>query len=99
MTYYKLYLSKGEPLILDEDDLTKFRQNVGGKSFIQVKSGIVNPSFVVAIYPMEEREVAELVPSTSKVQGYIDEETGKYVVTKETSPLRSLLVDKFAVRK
>lgn len=45
---YKLQLSNKENILIDEEEYTKFKNNIDA-NFIQLKKGIVNPSFVVSI--------------------------------------------------
>ena len=44
-------------------------------NFLFLKKAIINPSFVVAIVPTDSTQ--------KKVDGYIDEKTGKYIITNE----------------
>lgn len=48
MKIFKIELSNKREILIDEEDLNKFKANLD-KSFIQLKKGIVNPSFVVCI--------------------------------------------------
>lgn len=47
---YKLRLSTKETISIDDSDYEKFKKNVGS-NFIEFRSGIINPSFVVSITP------------------------------------------------
>lgn len=72
---YLLELSTKTKIKIDSDDYEKFL-NADSSRFVKLKQGIVNPSFVVSITATEEK-------LEKKVEGYIDEDTGKYVVTRE----------------
>ncbi len=50
---YEIIMSKGEKIRIDEDDLKKVKNNLSA-SLIQVKQGIINPSFMVMIVPTNE---------------------------------------------
>jgi len=45
---YKLYLSNGTSMPVNEQELQKFKDNTSA-SFIELTAGIINPSFVVSI--------------------------------------------------
>lgn len=45
---YKLNLSNKGTIHITEEELTKFKENIGA-NFIEFSEGIVNPSFVVSI--------------------------------------------------
>lgn len=49
-------MSKSSPIRIDEEDLVKIRQNLSA-NLIQVKQGIINPSFMVMIVPTKEPDV------------------------------------------
>lgn len=58
---YKLNLSKGESIRIDEEDLEVIKKNIKA-SLIQVKQGIFNPSFMISIVPQpDEKEFVEKV--------------------------------------
>ncbi len=73
---YIIQLSNKTEIEIDEADFSKLKDQSGTGNLIQLKRGIVNPSFVVAIIPSE-------IKAKRKVEGFIDEATGKYVVTKD----------------
>jgi len=52
---YEIQMSKGDTIKIDEEDLKKIEENIGA-SLIRVKQAIINPSFMVSIYPTEEKE-------------------------------------------
>jgi len=52
---YKLVLSKGDDIKLDEEDLEKIQNNIAEK-LIRIKQGIFNPSFMISIIPTDENE-------------------------------------------
>ena len=74
---YRLITSNNHSILLDEADYQKFLEVSPTGALVRMKRGIVNPSFVVAILPAEEI-------TQKKVDGYIDEKTGNFVLTKET---------------
>jgi len=53
---YELNMSKGSNIRIDEEDLKKIRENISA-NLIQVKQAIINPSFLISIVPIEEKEV------------------------------------------
>lgn len=71
---YQVLLSSNRVIEIDDEDFEKIKREVGSGNLIQVKRGILNPSFIVAIVP-KETETAR------KVEGYIDEKTRRFVVT------------------
>lgn len=52
---YEIQMSKGPSIKIDEEDLAKIKTNIG-ESLIQVKQGIINPSFMISINPTDEKE-------------------------------------------
>jgi len=53
---YEIQMSKGPSIRIDDEDLAKIRQNIG-ESLIQIKQGIINPSFMISIIPTDEKEI------------------------------------------
>ncbi len=51
---YELSLSSKRKIIMDDEDLAKFKENIS-KNFIQLKQGLINPSHVVDIIPIVEK--------------------------------------------
>lgn len=74
---YIIQLSNKTEIEIDEADFEKFTQNSASGSLIKLKRGIVNPSFVVSIIPSSARTTKR------ELEGYIDEVSGNYVVTKD----------------
>lgn len=64
---YQIVMSKGDSIKIDEEDLAKIEQNIGA-SLIRVKQAIINPSFMISIYPTEEKEFTTK-PTISVVNG------------------------------
>jgi len=93
MKHYKVYLSSGEPVTIDEDDLIKIEQNLSTGNLIRLKKGIINPSFVVLIIPTRKEE--DIEEENRVTEGYIDEKTGKYILTKDKKD-GSALKDEFS---
>lgn len=74
---YIIQLSNKTEIEIDQADFEKFTANSASGNLIKLKRGIINPSFVVAIIP-------SAVKAKRKVEGFIDERTGNYVVTKDS---------------
>jgi hypothetical protein len=53
---YLLNMSKGKDIKIDEDDLQKLKDNIKAP-LIQLKQGIINPSFMISITPTDEPDV------------------------------------------
>lgn len=83
MSKYTLHLSNKVVFEVDEADFEKFKENAPSGNFITLKQGMINPSFVVAIIPVKEAP-------QKKVDGYIDEKTGAFVVTGEREVIPEL---------
>ena len=75
MKYYQLILSTKQIIEIDQEDFIKVSENLQKGRLVQVKQGIFNPSFVVAILPIH-KEI------TQKIEGYIDEKTQTFIATK-----------------
>jgi len=86
--HYTLHLSSKQTIILDEDDFQKFSQLGEKGTLIRLKQAIINPSFVVAIVPLK-------VELQKKVEGHIDETSGKYVIDSEEESIPEI-EDKFS---
>lgn len=80
---YTLHLSNKSTVVIDEEDFEKFQKFSTSGNFIRLKQAIINPSFVIAITPLKEQ------PSR-KIDGYISEETGAFVVTEEKEEIPQL---------
>lgn len=52
---YKIYMSKGDNITIDDEDLQHIQDNLSAP-LIRVKQAIINPSFMVSIYPTGENE-------------------------------------------
>ena len=82
MKFYKIVLSNKEEFEIDETEFNKVLAGLNSGSFVKIKQGIFNPSFVVMVVPIKKE--------TEKViKGRIDEKTGKFVadVYEEKLPL------------
>ena len=88
-------MSSKDKIIVDEDDFKKLEQNLGTGNLIRLKKGIVNPSFIVSIYPITQQEALSEEYADKKIEGYVDEETGKYIITKQTEIVPTTLKDEF----
>ena len=84
---YEIQMSKGPSIKIDEEDLVKIKANIG-ESLIQIKQGIINPSFMIAIIPTDEEE--------TRVKKFIEIHEGRAVVT-ATETIKKL-VDKMTIK-
>ena len=75
MKFYKIVLSNKEEFEIDETEFDKVLAGLGSGSFVKIKQGLFNPSFVVMVVPIK-KEVE------TKIEGYIDEKSGKFIATK-----------------
>lgn len=91
MNFYKLQLSNKTDIEIDQDDFNKFATNAPSGNFIKLKQGLINPSFVVAIVPIEKKV-------DRKIEGHLDEERGVFVIEadRDTEPE---IADGFSDRK
>ena len=55
---YKIHMSRGDDIKIDEEDLAKLKENIAEK-LIALKQGIINPSFMISITPTSEKEFVE----------------------------------------
>jgi len=84
---YEIQMSKGPSIKIDEDDLVKIKKNIG-ESLIQIKQGIINPSFMIAIIPTDEEE--------TRLKHLIEQRDGRAVIT-GTETIKKL-VDKMTIK-
>jgi len=73
---YKIIMSRGEAIKIDEEDLRKLTDNIGEK-LVRLKQGIINPSFMISIVPTDEEDVLKIpiIDTTSgvaKITGYTE---------------------------
>lgn len=85
MKYYRAYLSNKQEFVLDEKDLAKLEASMNTGSFVQLKKAIINPSYLMMIVPIPQSEAMEKEIPDRKMDGYIDNKTGMYVVTGENT--------------
>lgn len=76
MKFYKIILNTKQFIEIDEDDFEKIKKEMGSGNLIKVKQGIVNPSYIVAILPIEKDK-------EKIVKGYIDPIKNVFVVEEE----------------
>src|SRR3990167_2326326 len=95
MRYYRISMSSKDKIVVDEDDFAKLEQNLGTGNLIRLKKGIVNPSFIVSIYPITQQEALAEEYTEKKIEGHIDEKTGKYTIDKQTEIIQTTLKDEF----
>lgn len=88
---YIIQLSNKTNIEIDQDDFEKIKRESATGNFIQVKKGIVNPSFIIAIVPLEKDGVR-------KIQGHIDEKKGVYVIESDEFAT-PVLVDDFEFKR
>lgn len=82
---YEIILSTKERIEIDAEDLAKLVENAGNNRLIKLKQAIINPFYILAI---KERAA----PSKGGVEGYIDPESRKFVITARTeaAPIRDI---------
>ena len=87
---YIIETSTKTKITIDEADFLKFQTVSPTGSFVKLKQGIINPSFVVSITPTEEKVTKEIV-------GHIDQKSRKFVITKssESTDLPDVFNDLF----
>lgn len=61
---YKVNMSKGEPVLIDEEDLQKLEDNINEK-LIRLKQAIINPSFMISIVPTGEED-KRIIPTLER---------------------------------
>lgn len=76
MRLYNVILSNKTSVKIDEVDFQKLQSGIGSGNLIRFKQAIINPSFIVAILPIFEKE-------KTQIEGYEDKERGVFVVTVE----------------
>jgi len=95
MKYYRAHLSNKQSIILDDIDYEKLLAGMNSGSFVKLKKAIINPSFLMMILPVSQSEALQEEIAPRKIEGYIDENTGVYVVTKDNTPLVVEIKDEF----
>lgn len=95
MKFYKVILSNKTDVTIDQQDFDKLLAGLNSGSFVKLKNAIINPSFVSHVMPIDQNEALATENAQEKIEGYLDEERGVYVVTKETRPVVTELTDKF----
>lgn len=55
---YKINMSKGGDIKIDEQDLIHLQQNLSAP-LIRLKQAIINPSFMISIVPTDEEDIIE----------------------------------------
>ncbi len=95
MKFYRVYLSNKEGVVIDQADYTKLIAGMNSGSFVQLKNAVINPSFISHILPISQKEALDTEIPQEKIEGYVDEERGVFVVTKDIRPAVTELVDKF----
>jgi hypothetical protein len=96
MKYYKVYMSNKTDVVLDENDYQKLLAALNSGSFVKLRKAIINPSFIMMIQPIPPKDALELEARPRKIEGYIDEESGVYVVIKDEHPVVTELRDEFS---
>ena len=99
MKFYRVYLSNKENVIIDERDYAKLVAGMSTGSFVQLKNAVVNPSYVSHILPISPQEALATEGVQEKVEGYVDEERGVFVVTRDIRPALTELTDKFRMER
>ena len=87
---YLLNMSKGKDIKIDEDDLQKLKDNIKAP-LIQLKQGIINPSFMISIVPTDEPDVIKrpkveyIEKDGERVARVISEDSVKLLADKMTN--------------
>lgn len=95
MKYYKAILSNKQEFVLDETDYQKVVQGLETGSFVRTKKAVINPSFVVTIFPIQQSEALDTEMPERKIEGYVDEESGRFIVTEDKEVVSTELKDEF----
>lgn len=95
MKYFKITMSTKDRITIDEDDFLKLSNNISTGNLIKLKKGIVNPSFIVDIFPVSAKEALEDEIPQRKIEGHIDEKTGIFVLDKQEEIISTELRDEF----
>lgn len=96
MKFYKVILSHHkQDIVLDDADYQKLLTALDTGSFVRLKKAIINPSFIVAIIPIPQKDALDTENPPRKVEGYVDEERGVFVVTKDEHPVSATIADAF----
>lgn len=71
-------MSKGDTILIDEHDLEKIKTNIKAP-LIQIKQGIINPSFMISIVPTDKESVKKIPiietgEGIAKIVGYENED-------------------------
>lgn len=74
MRIFKILLSDKQEIEIDEQEFNSIIPNLEKGRLVKVKQGIFNPSFIIAIVPTQKQ-------IQDDVDGYVDEATGKFIVT------------------
>lgn len=97
MKFYQIFLSNKEAVTIDQNDYQKLLVGMNSGSFVQLKNAVVNPSFISHILPISQKTALDTEKPEREVEGYLDEEKGVYVITKDTHPVVQELTDKFKI--
>lgn len=95
MKFYKIEMSTRSTIVIDENDFAKLTQNSATGNLIKLKKGIVNPSFIVSIYPIKQSEALEGEMPARRIEGELDETAGVFRMKVDTRPIGTELTDEF----
>lgn len=95
MKYFKVFLSNRQEVALDEADYEKLLAGMASGSFVRLKKAVLNPSFISHILPIAQNEALAGETTDCKINGYVDEERGVYVIT-DKGIIPTTLKDEFA---
>jgi len=92
---FKIIMSRGNPLQIDEDELPKLKQAIQTGQPAVFRQGIINPSFYVSVIEDNERlkqlgSVETLLTGETNEQG---EQIATTRIIKEIAPLRDIFKD------
>lgn len=92
---YLVNMSRGKDIKIDEEDLQKLRENIKAP-LIQLKQGIINPSFMISIIPTDEPDevkkpkIEYAERNGERIAKIIGEESIKLLENKMTGTLKQL---------
>ena len=95
MKYYEIVLSSKDRITIDEDDYAKLTGNVDKSRLLQLKKAVINPSFIVTIQPITQKEALDGEIPQREIEGHVDEKSRTFKVTKDEALIPTELKDEF----
>ena len=65
---YKAIMSSGDPIRIERDEMDRLLKAAGTGSFVRVRQGVINPSFLVSIVVDKSREMQYATGPRSEAQ-------------------------------